>query len=106
MFENDPHIFFDQYGNLKLVYLDFHGDQMSMGDPDLLGQFYFGGGSKSDVLGLELGEAVRVGIHEIEHGNYAHSEETHRLMESNHGFSDYRNYSKLSKLFNGEIGYN
>jgi hypothetical protein len=101
--EKDPNIFFDQYGNPRLVYVNFHGDRSSMGDPGLLGQYYWNGGSKADVLGEDLSDAVSVGIHEVEHGHYAHSETEHRFMESGSGFSDSRNYSKLRDLYEGKI---
>jgi hypothetical protein len=103
--ENDPLIFRDQYGNPRLIYLDFHPDKQSMGDPGLLGQLYWYGGSKCDVVtngGEE--ETIGVGVHEIVHDFYAHSETEHRLKENSPGFSDLRNYEKIRRLY--EFGSN
>ena len=44
IFEKDPLVFFNQYNLPILVYLEFVQKQV-MGDPNLLGYFYFGGNS-------------------------------------------------------------
>lgn len=98
----DPNIFWDQYGNPRLVYLEIRGSKEMMGMPGLLGMFYWNGGSRGDALeDGDLEETVSTMVHEIEHGNYAHSETQHRLMESNSGFSDPRNYRKARMLLYG-----
>ena len=102
-FKKDPQIFKGLYGEDVLVYLEPRASKEMMGDSGLLGDYYWNGGSRSNVLFEGLEEAIETGVHEIEHGNYAHPEEEHRLKENSPGFSDSRNYRKLRRLF--EYGF-
>ena len=95
--EKDPNLFFGLYDSPILVYLEF-GDKQAMGDPDLLGFYNFSEGSKSRVLLESIDEAVNVGIHEIYHAMFAHTETQHRYMESTGTFNDPRNYRKINRL--------
>jgi hypothetical protein len=95
--QSDPNIFFNQYGIPGLVYLDFVQKQ-TMGDPNLLGFFYYGGGSKSSVsMEGSVDDMVDVGLHEVYHSMFAHSETAHRYMESKGAFDDPRNTLKLRR---------
>ena len=95
--EKDPNLFFGLYDNPVIVYLEF-GDKQAMGDPGLLGFYNFSEGSKSRVLLEGIEEAVSVGMHEVYHAMFAHSETQHRYMESNGAFDDYRNYRKIRRM--------
>lgn len=96
LIEKDPNLFFGLYQDPILVYLEF-GDKQAMGDPDLLGFYYFGGGSKSRVLLESIDEAVSIGMHEIYHAMFSHTESQHRFMEYHGAFSDPKNYRKLRR---------
>ncbi|MBI2106167.1 hypothetical protein HYT56_05035 [Candidatus Woesearchaeota archaeon] len=93
--EKDPNIFFNQYNLPILVYLEFVQKNV-MGDPDLLGYFYFGGNSESKVsMEGSIENILDVGMHEIYHSMFSHSETQHRYMESKGAFNNPRNYEKL-----------
>jgi len=95
--EKDPNLFFGLYDNPVLVYLEF-GDKQAMGDPNLLGFYNFSEGSKSMVLLESIDEAVNVGMHEVYHAMFAHTETQHQYMESHGTFNDSRNYRKIRSL--------
>ncbi|MBI2507909.1 hypothetical protein HYV89_03050 [Candidatus Woesearchaeota archaeon] len=95
--EKDPNLFFGLYDVPVLIYLEF-GDRQAMGDPNLLGFYNFSEGSKSRVLLETIDEAVNVGLHEVYHAMFAHSETQHRYMESQGAFNDPRNYRKIRSL--------
>ncbi len=95
--EKDPNLFFGLYDTPVIVYLEF-GDKQAMGDPDLLGFYNFSEGSKSRVLLEGIEEVVNVGMHEVYHAMFTHSETQHRYMESKGAFNDSRNYKKVIRL--------
>jgi len=97
IFEKDPLVFFNQYNLPILVYLEFVQKQV-MGDPNLLGYFYFGGNSESRVsMEGSIDDILNVGMHEVYHSMFSHSETQHRFMEYHGAFNDPRNYKKLRR---------